>query len=170
MRYWSQCFFESTLAHEHCTEAHTRNTADNPKDTGLLGTPITPVILRSYADDFKTAQQIACVSECEASVTTLSNYYFRSVAGVYSYHTSATVTTKVELRENQTVTRKKNQNQNKINSNLQLFTPTKHSVSDALVCTHTWVTLFRLGDGIPFFEKDPRRKIRFLKIGTSKFV
>ena len=32
-----------------------------------------------------------------------------------------------------------------------------------------WVTLFRLGDGIPFFEKDPRRKIRFLKIGTSNF-
>ena len=26
-----------------------------------------------------------------------------------------------------------------------------------------------LGDGIPFLEKDPRRKIRFLKIGTSKF-
>ena len=58
------------------------------------------VMLLSYADDFKTAQEIACrVSECETSVTTLSNYYFRSVAGVHSYHTSATVTTKVELRE-----------------------------------------------------------------------
>ena len=41
-RHWSRCFFESTLAHEHCTEAHTHNTADSPKDTGLLGTPITP--------------------------------------------------------------------------------------------------------------------------------
>ena len=38
------------------------------------------------------------------------------------------------------------------------------------VCAQSaWVTLFRLGDEIPFFEKDPRRKIRFLKIGTSKF-
>ena len=35
------------------------------------------------------------------------------------------------------------------------------------VCT--WVTLFRLGDRILFFEKDPRWKICFLKIGTSTF-
>ena len=62
------------------------------------------VILHCYADDFKTAKQIACrVSECETSVTALSNHYFRSVASVYSYHTSATVTTKVELQENRTV-------------------------------------------------------------------
>ena len=33
-------FFKSALTHEHCTEAHTHNTADSPKDTGLLGTRI----------------------------------------------------------------------------------------------------------------------------------
>ena len=42
--HWSQCFFEWTHAHEHCTEAHTHthNTVDSRKDTGLLGTHITP--------------------------------------------------------------------------------------------------------------------------------
>ena len=106
-RHWSQCFLESTPAHEHCTEAHTHNTADSPKRHWVTWyTYNSIVILLSYADDFKTAQRIACrVSECESSVTTLSNYYFRSVASVHSYHTSATVTTKVKLRENRTITR-----------------------------------------------------------------
>ena len=74
-RHWSQCFFESTLAHEHCTEAHTHNTADSPKRHWVSWyTYNSIVILLSYADDFKTAQQVACrVSECETSVTTLSN-------------------------------------------------------------------------------------------------
>ena len=105
-RHWCQCSFESALAHEHCTEAHTHTTQLTALQTlGYLVHVYSIVILRCYADDFKTAQQIACrVSECETSVTTLSNYYFWSVASVYSYHTSATVTTKVELWENRTVT------------------------------------------------------------------
>ena len=50
-------FFESTLANEHCTEAHTQNTADSPKDTGLLGTRITPshfTFLRWWFQDCST--------------------------------------------------------------------------------------------------------------------
>ena len=72
------------------------------------------------------------VSECETSLTTLLNYYFRSVA-----RTSATVTTKSNCEKIGLLPEKKIGNQNKINSNLQLFIPTKLSVSDTLVCTHT---------------------------------
>ena len=100
------------------------------------------------------------VSECETSVTALSNYYFRSVASFYC-HTSATVSTKVELREYRIVAtrhaqrkcdfcktppspppKKKNQNQNKINSKPATV------YTDQTVClghtrTHTYPYVYR---------------------------
>ena len=148
-RHWSQCFFESTLAHEHCTEAHTHNTADSPKRHWVTWYTYNSIVISlSYADDFKTAQQIACrVSECETSDYFIklvfskcsqcsflshfsnSNHKSRTARKSDCYKTRSVNVTFVNREE------KSEPKQNKLQTCNCSYR--SNSVSDALVCTHT---------------------------------
>ena len=113
------------------TEAHTHhNKAERATDIGSLGTCIynSIVILHWYTDDFKTALQIVChASECETSVTALSDYILKcSIREGISSHCGnnnhrSRIARKIGLLQDTLgvnvafVTKNKNKNQIKVN-------------------------------------------------------